>query len=141
MCDYSLDQTASRPAKIGDRVVTTAFTNSITRGFADVADTNVAVCLLPGTELAFDRSVECDRTMGFLPTRKLGERMARFRKVKPENPHEHHDALEFPDGQVVLLTRLTSGQHATVLQLPVTSEHIPATDTTAAPTAERTLAR
>jgi hypothetical protein len=30
----------------------------------------------------------------------------------------HHDALEFPDGQVVLLTRLCEGQRATVLQLP-----------------------
>ena len=30
----------------------------------------------------------------------------------------HHDVLEFPDGQVVLLTRLIEGQRATVLQLP-----------------------
>jgi hypothetical protein len=30
----------------------------------------------------------------------------------------HHDALEFPDGETVLLTRLCEGQHATVLQLP-----------------------
>ena len=44
--------------------------------------------------------------------------MARFRQVKKEQPHVHHDALEFPDGQVVLLTRLCVGQHATVLQLP-----------------------
>jgi hypothetical protein len=31
----------------------------------------------------------------------------------------HHDALEFPDGQVVLVTRLCEGQRATVLQLPI----------------------
>ena len=30
----------------------------------------------------------------------------------------HHDALEFPDGHIVLLTELTEGQEATVLQLP-----------------------
>ena len=30
----------------------------------------------------------------------------------------HHDALEFPDGQIALLTRLSPGQQATVLQLP-----------------------
>jgi hypothetical protein len=30
----------------------------------------------------------------------------------------HHDALEFPDGQTVLLTYLRAGQRATVLQLP-----------------------
>jgi hypothetical protein len=34
------------------------------------------------------------------------------------NPVTHHDALEFPDGQVVLLSRLREGQRATVLQLP-----------------------
>ena len=31
---------------------------------------------------------------------------------------EHHDALEFPDGQFVLLTTLSEGQQAMVLQLP-----------------------
>jgi hypothetical protein len=30
----------------------------------------------------------------------------------------HHDALEFPNGESVLVTRLYEGQHATVLQLP-----------------------
>jgi len=30
----------------------------------------------------------------------------------------HHDALEFPDGKIVLLTTLKPGQQATVLQLP-----------------------
>jgi hypothetical protein len=44
--------------------------------------------------------------------------VARFRQVKKDEPHVHHDALEFPDGQIVLLTRLCEGQHAIVLQLP-----------------------
>jgi hypothetical protein len=35
------------------------------------------------------------------------------------SPSTHHDALEFPDGQIVLLTNLRVGQCATVLQLPV----------------------
>jgi hypothetical protein len=30
----------------------------------------------------------------------------------------HHDAVEFPDGQIVLLTVLREGQQAPVLQLP-----------------------
>jgi hypothetical protein len=30
----------------------------------------------------------------------------------------HHDALELPDGQTLLLTFLCEGQEATVLQLP-----------------------
>jgi hypothetical protein len=50
--------------------------------------------------------------------RRLGGKVARFRQVKKEQPHVHHDALEFPDGQIVLLTQLCVGEHATVLQLP-----------------------
>jgi hypothetical protein len=40
-----------------------------------------------------------------------------FRQVNKDNPHTHHDALEFPDGQVALLTDLFEDQEATVLQL------------------------
>jgi hypothetical protein len=89
-----------------------------TRGFAAVGEPGVAVCLLPGTELVFDRDVECDHALGFFPNKKLRENVARFRQINLDNPYEHHDALEFPSGQVVLLTRLCNGQHATVLQLP-----------------------
>jgi len=141
MCDYSLDHTASRPAKVGDRVVSTAFTNSITRGFADIENTNVAVCLLPGTELAFDREVECDRLIGFLGTRKMERNLARFRKINLDRMHEHHDALEFPGGEVVLLTNLSPGQHATVLQLPVSSESKePASEERVSPTTVERMA-
>ena len=79
----------------------------------------MAVCLLPGTELVFDDDVECDHALGFFPNKKLRENVARFKQVNLDSPHEHHDALEFPSGQVVLLTRLCAGQRATVLQLPV----------------------
>jgi hypothetical protein len=120
MCDYSLRDVASRPAKVGDKLVTTQFANSITRGFAAVGEPNVAVCILPGTEVAFDRDVECDHALGFLPNKKLRAKVARFRQINLDNPYEHHDALEFPNGQVVLLTRLCEGQQATVLQLPAT---------------------
>src|ERR1700693_1980272 len=122
MCDYSLQYVASRPAKVGDKRMTTQFANSITRGFAAVGQPNVAVCLLPGTEVAFDKEVERERALGFFPIRmpgkKLGEKVARFRQVKKEQPHVHHDALEFPDGQIVLVSGLCEGQEATVLQLP-----------------------
>ena len=56
MCDYSLHNVASRPARVGDKLVSTSFLNSSTRGFAAVGEPNVAVCLLPGTELAFEES-------------------------------------------------------------------------------------
>src|ERR1700690_4121692 len=118
MCDYSLHHVATRPAKIEDRLVTTKFHNTITRGFASVSDPRVAVCLMPGTELAFDRDVECDAVLAIFPTKKIGQRVARFRQVNTEQPTMHHDALEFADGQVVLLTSLCANQHATVLQLP-----------------------
>ena len=122
MCDYSLEYVANRPAKVGDKLVTTKFTNSITRGFTAVGDPNVAVCLMPGTEIAFDSDVECVQALGLLPSRKIRDRVARFREVNRENLHEHHDALEFPNGQIVLLTRLVEGQTATVLQLPADAQ-------------------
>jgi len=120
MCDYSLHHVANRPAKIEDKLVTTKFNNSITRGFAAVGQPNVAVCLLPGTEIAFDENVECEPPLGIsiLSNKKIGQRLARFRQVNRNNVAAHHDALEFPDGQVVLVTRLCAGQRATVLQLP-----------------------
>ena len=120
MCDYSLHHVANRPAKIEDKLVATKFRNAITRGFAAVGQPNVAVCLLPGTEIAFDENVECEPSFGtgILPNKKIGQRVARFRQVNMDKPVAHHDALEFPDGQVVLVTRLCDGQRATVLQLP-----------------------
>jgi hypothetical protein len=120
MCDYSLHHVANRPAKIEDKLVATKFNNSITRGFAAVGDPNVAVCLLPGTEIAFDDNVECEPSfgIGLFPNKKIGQRLARFRQINMDNSVAHHDALEFPDGRVVLITRLCEGQRATVLQLP-----------------------
>ena len=99
MCDYSLHLVASRPAKVGDKLVSTKFNNSMTRGFAAVGVPNVAVCLRPGTEVAFEREVECDHALGFFPNRKLREKVARFRQVKEDQPNVHHDALEFPEGR------------------------------------------
>jgi len=123
MCDYSLQNVATRPAQIEDKLVTTRFSNSITRGFAAVGEPHVAVCLLPGTEIAFDNNVECEPSfgIGILPNKKIGHRLARFRQINMESVLSHHDALEFPNGQVVLLTRLIEGQRATVLQLPATA--------------------
>jgi len=121
MCDYSLHHVASRPAKIEDKLIVTTFTNSITRGFAAVGERRVAVCLLPGTEVAFEENVKCEPSFGinFLRNKTIPQRVARFRQINMDNAVTHHDALEFPDGQVILLTRLKEGQRATVLQLPV----------------------
>ncbi|MGH6737143.1 MAG: hypothetical protein ACRECX_13865 [Methyloceanibacter sp.] len=118
MCDYSLHLVASRPAKAGETLISTRFANSCTRGFASVENPNVAVCLRPGTELAFDRDVQSDASWTFRPRRHAGHRLARFRQINMDQPNAHHDALEFPDGQIVMLTALCEGQRATVLQLP-----------------------
>jgi hypothetical protein len=117
MCDYSLQNVASRPAKVGDQLVSTRFENSVTRGFSAVGAPEVAVCLLPGTEVAFEAGVEYD---GFLPflKRRQPQAVARFRQINTNYLATHHDALEFPDGKIVLLNALREGQRLTVLQLP-----------------------
>jgi hypothetical protein len=119
MCDYSLEHIASRPAAVGDKLVTTRFSGSLTRGFAAINEPRVAVCLLPGTEIAFEHDVERVSPLGFLQKRTLDQKVARFRLFNQGRPGAHRDALEFPGGETVLLTYLVEGQHATVLQLPV----------------------
>jgi hypothetical protein len=116
MCDYSLDLVASRPAKVGDKLVSTSFPHTTTRGFASVDERYMAVCLLPGTELAFDKEVRCET--GLFLSWRLGHTVAKFRQVDKDRSNVHHNALEFPDGTIILLTHLCKGQRATVLQLP-----------------------
>ena len=136
MCDYSLHLVASRPAKVGDKLVATRFINSITRGFTAVGQRDVAVCLLPGTELAFDDDVQYDRVFSLFGKVRVNHKVARFRQVNMSDPHAHHDALEFPDGQIVKVTRLVAGQTATVLQLPAATLDYKATPQKAARTME-----
>jgi hypothetical protein len=121
MCDYSLHLVAYRPAKVGDKLVATDFARSITRGFSAVGEPEVAVCLLPGTEIAFDEEVQYDRAFSLFGKARVEHKVARFRQVNVDDPHVHHDALEFPGGQVVMVTRLMPGQRATVLQLPASA--------------------
>lgn len=118
MCDFSLQSVRSRPAKVGDKLVTHDFGTG-TRGFAAVDDCALAVCLMPGTELAFAEEVAI-LPHGLLGWRKktTGHRTAIFRQLNKDKLAAHHDALEFPDGRAELLTLLCEGQMATVLQLP-----------------------
>src|SRR5215471_11026224 len=62
MCDYSLHNVATRPAKVGDKLVTMEFWTTMTRGFAAIGEPKVAVCLLPGTEVAFEANVRREVT-------------------------------------------------------------------------------
>ena len=119
MCDYSLQSVRSRPARVGDKLTTGDFGTG-TRGFAAAEDAAVAVCVLPGTELAFSSPVTLTdyRFIGRWKVETLAHATAIFRQVNKDEPWKHHDALEFPDGRIVLLTRLSEAQEATVLQLP-----------------------
>jgi hypothetical protein len=128
MCDYSLDNVVSRPARVGDKLISTSFLTSCTRGFAAVDERNVAVCLLPGTELAFKENIKCDAAYGF-SYKRLPHKVARFKQVNKDQPNVHHDALELPDGQIVLVTKLAGGQHATVLQMPTSPREITVPET------------
>jgi hypothetical protein len=115
MCDYSLHAVASRPAEVAETLVSTEFRTTTTRGFANPNNPTVAVCLRPGTEIAFETDV---RTDGFLFRRNIRARLARFREIGLDYAAQHHDALEFSNGAIVLLTDLVPGQRAVVLQLP-----------------------
>ena len=116
MCDFSLEAVRSRPAKVGDKLTTHTF-NWGTRGFCAPEDQGMAVCLLPGTEVSFAEEV---RQWPIAPwsSNVISYRTAIFRQVNKDKSYTHHDALEFPDGKIVLLTTLKPGQQATVLQLP-----------------------
>ena len=97
MCDYSLHNVKSRPARVGDKLTTRDFGTG-TRGFSASEDASVVVCLRPGTELSFADEVRCLPT-GLLPWRDkvINHKTAIFRQINKEKVHAHHDALEFPD--------------------------------------------
>jgi hypothetical protein len=90
-----------------------------TRGFSASDESGLAVCVLPGTELAFASDVAFPPAgLFWWKTRTINHRTAIFRQLNKDKLAAHHDALEFPDGRTVLLTLLCEGQAATVLQLP-----------------------
>ena len=118
MCDYSLHSVKSRPAEVGDKLTTRDFGTG-THGFSASEDASVVVCVRPGTELSFAEEVMFSATGLVGWWRKvINHKTAIFRQINKEKIATHHDALEFPHGQIVLLTSLSEGQQATVLQLP-----------------------
>jgi hypothetical protein len=140
MCDYSLHHVRSRSAKVNDKLVTTKLARSSIRGFAAVgeygaklvindAPPKVAVCLLPGTELAFDDYVQYDRAFILFGKARINHKLALFRQIDTNDPHVQHDVLEFPDGRVLKVARLVAGQTARVLQLPVATQHLEPVET------------
>ena len=139
MCDYSMHALATRPAEVGETLISTTFPGTSTRGFASEREPNVAVCMLPGTELAFVEEVKFDNR--WIWTKTIGFRVGKFNMINPHVKERHHDAIEFPDGSFVLVTQLCQGQRVTVLQLPVVHpvvERAPAQTGTASATSLHT---
>src|SRR3979490_1744424 len=135
MCDSSLHAVATRPAKVGETLITTTFRGTSTRAFASESEPTVAVCMLPGTELAFADNVKYDNR--WIWTKAINSRVGKFGAIEPGVPQRHHDAIEFPDGTSVLVTQLCEGQRVTVLQLPVAhqvTEHAQSAAATSAAT-------
>ena len=90
MCDYSLHNVATRPAQIEDKLVTTKFNNSITRGFAAVGEPRVPGCRLPGTEIAFDQNAQVRAVVRRWHSREQENRTAA--RALPANQHaQRHD--------------------------------------------------
>ena len=68
--------------------------------------------------MSFTEHVRRDR-LWLWGKNRIEHTTAIFRQINMDKPATHHDALEFPDGKIVLLNHLKVGQKATVLQLPV----------------------
>ena len=123
------DYVKSRPAKVGEKLTTQHFHPGRV-GFTSPEDASMAVRVLSGTELVFATAIRCN-PRGLLGWKVLliNHTTATFRHVNKGNPLTRHDALEFPDGRMMLLTHLLEGQEATVLQLP--AEPVTAAETKA----------
>lgn len=120
MCDYSLRALASRPAQVGETLVSTVFKGTSTRGFASERDPSTAVCMLPGTELVFAENIRYDNR--YIWPKTLDTKMAKFTQIDPHLPDRHHDAIETVAGEKILVTQLCEGQRVTVLQLPAAAQ-------------------
>src|SRR5262249_14273896 len=113
MCDYSLHHVASRPAKGRDKLVITELARSSARGFAAVGEhgaklvihddpPKVAVCLLPGTELAFDDDeVRYDRAFSLFGKARVNHKVARFRQIDINDPHTPYHTFKLPNSHIL----------------------------------------
>jgi hypothetical protein len=115
MCDFSLQHAKSRPAVVADKLVSHNFGRG-TIGFKSVDDPvgdATAVCILPGTELSFDKAIKLRWSYNEGKSFEGQFTTAIFRQRDKDKPNVHHDVLEMPEGQQVLLTHLEEGQTAT----------------------------
>src|SRR5260221_8906080 len=90
MCDYSLHALATRPAVVGETLISTTFRGTSTRGFASEREPTVAVCLLPGTELALAEDPRYDNRRSW--TRSTNYRSGKSGQFNPDVQLRNHDA-------------------------------------------------
>ena len=127
MCDYSLHAVETRPAEVGDKLRTDELCQLLHARLCRGRRAERGRVPEPGTELAFERDVEIDHGFGrLLPSLGFGSigatRSRASARSTPTGSTPITTRLEFPNGRIVLVTRLCEGQVATVLQLPA-SEH------------------
>lgn len=108
MCDYSLEMYASRPAREGERYVTTRFPSG-SIGLTAPGDTGCAICLQYDTPLVLEN----------VPAHLRGAEEADrvnvvFARVEGG---AYHDAVAFPDGRTVSLQQLGVGVGVAVTAL------------------------
>jgi len=99
-------------AQLGERVVTAQFID--TRGFAAAHDHEMEIRISTGTELAFDKFIECEPKGVRTSPKKIRRKRVRFWRFAKRNV----DALRFKDGFAILLNDVCLGQYATVAKLP-----------------------
>ena len=164
MCDYSATGVKQRAAAKKETLISKRI-SSHTVGFVGIGDPSTAVCLLPGTELAFESPV-CIREQIPLPileslhilghglfsrlglsrfilrprSRENDEKMATFIQVNKDRKDMHHDALRFAGDRIVLLTELKEGQKVVVVSLPADPKTLKGVARTQAQAAQRRAA-
>jgi hypothetical protein len=114
MCDYSLHNVKTRPAKVGDKLTTRQFGLG-TRGFYAPEDASVAVCVLPGTELSFAEGVR--RVLSWHWTNAvIGHKTAIFRQINQDNPRTQRRAgiSRWPDRSAELAGRGSARHRSSV---------------------------
>ena len=124
MCDYSLMHYKARDAAVDD-VLTVHRFPSASKGFISAGDTETAVCVRPGTEIAFNEDIVEQKYAYMLDSEPTVHqtRVGRFRQIDTDKTHVHHDAIELVDGKIIKLQDLKEGQNARVLQLPAAPQN------------------
>ena len=123
MCDYSNEEQASRPAKIGDQLVTAGIGEFDCVGMVSLDEPDVAVCLLPGSRLKITGgvSVALQKKLQISPT----DHVTFEKRDVPAGQSDYSDSLHFDShvsGELILLQDLPTGVGFEVLSVPAQTD-------------------